>query len=155
MPKKNNKKNGRPAIELEEIDLKTAGALASKGMSQQQIANFLGISISTLKRKPEIVPFLRKGKAQLLYKVLNGLTATALEPPSDNPKMRAIQLTAQIFIAKTQARWSENNTTISLEDSDIEESDSEFTISSDPIEASSDYAKYITSKKQKIAKKKK
>ncbi|MAE02650.1 MAG: LuxR family transcriptional regulator [Porticoccaceae bacterium] len=84
-----------------QFDLKSVEELASLGLTEQQIADSLGISRSTLsRRKTDDETFdtaLRKGKAQATVKVTSALM-TEVEKGS----LRAI-----IFYLKCRAGWRE------------------------------------------------
>jgi transcriptional regulator with XRE-family HTH domain len=84
-----------------QIDLKSVEELASLGLTDQQIADSLGISRSTLsRRKTDDDTFdtaLRKGKAQAIVKVSNALMAEV-----EKGSLRAI-----IFYLKCRAGWRE------------------------------------------------
>ena len=84
-----------------EIDLEKVEELASLGLSEQQIADSLGISRSTLsRRKNDNETFdtaLRKGKAKALVKVSN-----ALMQQVEKGSLRAI-----IFYLKCRGGWRE------------------------------------------------
>ena len=86
---------------LIKIDLQSVEQLASIGLSDQQIADSLGISRSTLsRRKVDDEAFdtaLRKGKAKAVEKVSN-----ALMKEVEKGSLRAI-----IFYLKCRAGWRE------------------------------------------------
>ena len=90
-----------------EIDLNKVEELASLGLSEQQIADSLGISRSTLsRRKNDNETFetaLRKGKAKAVVKACSALM-TQIEKGS----LRAI-----IFYLKCRGGWREEETEIS------------------------------------------
>ena len=84
-----------------EIDLNKVEELASLGLSEQQIADSLGISRSTLsRRKNDNETFdtaLRKGKAKAIVKV-----SSALMQQVEKGSLRAI-----IFYLKCRGDWRE------------------------------------------------
>ncbi|MDB9733625.1 hypothetical protein OAB15_02465 [Porticoccaceae bacterium] len=84
-----------------QIDLKSVEELASLGLTEQQIADSLGISRSTLsRRKTDDETFdtaLRKGKAKAIVKV-----SSALMREVEKGSLRAI-----IFYLKCRAGWRE------------------------------------------------
>jgi transcriptional regulator with XRE-family HTH domain len=86
---------------IKTIDLQAAEELASLGLTDQQIADSLGISRSTLsRRKADDDTFeatLRKGKAKAIVKV-----SSALMQEVENGSLRAI-----IFYLKCRAGWRE------------------------------------------------
>ena len=81
------------------LDLNTVEELASIGLTEQQIADSLGISRSTLsRRKNDDETFdtaLRKGKAKAIVKVSSALMAEV-----EKGSLRAI-----IFYLKCRAGW--------------------------------------------------
>ena len=83
------------------IDLQAAEELASLGLTDQQIADSLGISRSTLcRRKADDDTFeaaLRKGKTKAIVNV-----SSALMQEVENGSLRAI-----IFYLKCRAGWRE------------------------------------------------
>ncbi len=89
-----------------EIDLEKVEELASLGLSEQQIADSLGISRSTLsRRKNDNETFdtaLRKGKAKGLVKVSNALMQ----------QVEKGSLRATIFYLKCRGGWREEETEI-------------------------------------------
>lgn len=93
---------GRPQWIPSKEDLEKIESLAAKGLSQEQIANCVGLHPSTLCEKknqfPELDEAIKKGKASGIAKVAEAL-------------LRNIDLgnvTAQIFYLKTQAGWKDN-----------------------------------------------
>ena len=83
------------------IDLQAAEELPSLGLTDQQIANSLGISRSTLSRRKAdddtFEAILRKGKAKAIVKV-----SSALMQEVENGSLRAI-----ISYLKCRASWRE------------------------------------------------
>lgn len=94
------KKKTKPRIE---IDLNRVTELASRGLSQEQIAAALGISRTTLQsRKAESEQFaqaIEKGRADGIETVANALF--------DNAKSGNV--TAQIFFLKAQGKWKDRH----------------------------------------------
>ncbi|HDR1228844.1 TPA: LuxR family transcriptional regulator [Pasteurella multocida] len=92
------KRKTKPKIE---IDLARVEALASNGLTQQQIADALGISERTLRdRKSNSAEFaeaIKRGKAKGIAIVTNKLME----------KVKAGNVTAMIFFLKSQAGWKE------------------------------------------------
>ena len=86
---------------IKTIDLQAAEELASLGLTDQQIADSLGISRSTLSRRKAdddtFEAILRKGKAKAIVKV-----SSALMQEVENGSLRAI-----IFYLKCRAGWRE------------------------------------------------
>lgn len=82
-----------------EIDLKKVEALAERGLSQQQIADALGISERTLRsRKQESAEFaeaIKRGQAKGIGHVANKLMES----------VNAGNVTAAIFYLKAKAGW--------------------------------------------------
>lgn len=93
-----SKKKTKPRIEL---DLKQVETLAANGLTQQQIADALGISARTLynqkKLNADFAEAIKKGKAKGIAIVTNKLMEQAKEGNT----------TAIIFFLKTQAGWKE------------------------------------------------
>ena len=91
---------GRPQITLspeQVVEVETLAAL----LSQEQIADYFGIGISTFKaicqRDEEVLVRYKRGKAKAIAHVANGLLQ----------KARAGCKTSSIFYLKTQAGWRE------------------------------------------------
>lgn len=93
------KRKTKPKIE---IDLKQVETLAANGLTQQQIADALGISERTFRdRKSNSAEFaeaIKRGKAKGIAIVTNKLME----------KVKAGNVTAMIFFLKSQAGWKEN-----------------------------------------------
>lgn len=92
---------GRPPWIPTEETLKQVEKLAGQGMTQAQIADALGIGISTLMdKKKEFVEFaeaIKRGKANGVAYVTNKLMA----------KVGAMDTTSILFYLKCQAGWKE------------------------------------------------
>jgi len=85
------------------IDLEKVEELASRGLSQEQIAAALGISARTLgSRKAESAEFadaIKRGQAKGIEEIANALFANA----------KAGNVTAQIFFLKARAQWKDRH----------------------------------------------
>lgn len=94
------KKRTKPKIE---IDLAKVEVMAANGLTQQQIADSLGISVSTLYgRKRESEEFeeaIKRGKAKGVAVVTNELMK----------QVKSGNVTAMIFFLKARAGWKEKN----------------------------------------------
>jgi len=90
----------RPKITLTDEDIKKVEGLASS-LTQQQIADYFGICVNTLKRlmedNPQISDSYRRGKAMAVIDVAGSLIREA-----KNGNVQAAQ-----FYLKTQAGWKE------------------------------------------------
>ncbi|HHF7111073.1 TPA: LuxR C-terminal-related transcriptional regulator [Haemophilus influenzae] len=95
-----SKKKTKPKIE---IDLSMVESLAAQGLTNQQIADSLGISERTLQNRKkdnaEFAEAIKKGKAKGIAVVTNALMK----------KIKAGNVAAMIFFLKTQGGWKENN----------------------------------------------
>ena len=95
-----SKKKTKPKIE---IDLSMVESLAAQGLTNQQIADSLGISERTLQNRKkdnaEFAEAIKKGKAKGIAVVTNALMK----------KIKSGNVTAMIFFLKTQGGWKENN----------------------------------------------
>ncbi|HHF3743728.1 TPA: LuxR C-terminal-related transcriptional regulator [Haemophilus influenzae] len=95
-----SKKKTKPKIE---IDLSMVESLAAQGLTNQQIADSLGISERTLQNRKkdnaEFAEAIKKGKAKGIEVVTNALMK----------KIKSGNVTAMIFFLKTQGGWKENN----------------------------------------------
>lgn len=107
---KTEKKKTKPKIE---INLQQVEMLAANGLTQQQIADSLGISVSTiesrLRENEEFKDAIKKGKAKGIALIANQLFE----------KAKSGDTTSIIFYLKTQAGWKETQaveTKISLVD---------------------------------------
>ena len=91
---------GRPPITLTVDQVREVETLAAL-LSQDQIADYLGISRSTFHaicdRDPDVLERYKRGKARAIAHVANGLLQ----------KARAGCKTSSIFYLKTQAGWRE------------------------------------------------
>ncbi len=96
------KRKTKPKIE---IDLDKVEVLASRGLSNEQIAYALGICERTLynnkKESAEFADAIKRGKASGITKVANALMKKAIGGDT----------TAMIFFLKSQAQWRETNRT--------------------------------------------
>lgn len=87
-----------------EIDIERVESLAAQGLSEQQIADSLGISRSTIDRRKRdddaFVAALKRGKNAGIENVTNALyqAATAGEKPN---------VSAMIFYLKNRAGWKD------------------------------------------------
>lgn len=95
-----SKKKTKPKLE---IDLSVVESLAAQGLTNQQIADSLGISERTLQNRKkdnaEFAEAIKKGKAKGIAVVTNALMK----------KIKSGNVTAMIFFLKTQGGWKENN----------------------------------------------
>lgn len=96
---KTEKKKTKPKIE---INLQQVEKLAANGLTQQQIADSLGISVSTiesrLRESEEFKDAIKKGKAKGIAIIANQLFE----------KAKSGDTTSIIFYLKTQAGWKES-----------------------------------------------
>lgn len=87
-----------------EIDVAEVVRLASRGLTEEQIAESLGISITTLERRKRegevFAEAIRRGRALGIAQVANAHFEAAL----------AGNVTAQIFFLKSRAGWKETQT---------------------------------------------
>lgn len=94
------KRKTKPKIE---IDLATVEAMAANGLTQQQIADSLGISVSTLysrqRESEEFEEAIKRGKAKGVAVVTNELMK----------QVKSGNVTAMIFFLKARAGWKEKN----------------------------------------------
>lgn len=92
------KKRTKPKID---IDLTKVEALAANGLTQQQIADSLGISERTLQNRKrdsaEFADAIKRGRNKGIAFVTNSLMN----------KIKSGNVTAMIFYLKTQAGWRE------------------------------------------------
>lgn len=99
--KKQNQKNvgGRPPFEITDAVLLQAESLAAQGMTQEQIAEALGIVRSTLQeKKKEYSDFsdaIKRGQAKGIATITNALFVSGTGG----------NITAQIFYLKNRAGW--------------------------------------------------
>lgn len=95
---KTEKKKTKPKIE---INLQEVEALAANGLTQQQIADSLGISVSTiesrLRENEEFKDAIKRGKSKGIAMIANQLFK----------KAKSGDTTSMIFFLKTQAGWKE------------------------------------------------
>lgn len=95
------KKKTKPKIE---INLQQVEKLAASGLTQQQIADSLGISVTTiesrLRESEEFKDAIKKGKAKGVAVIANQLFE----------KAKSGDTTSMIFFLKAQAGWKEAKT---------------------------------------------
>lgn len=98
------KAGGRPRKKLNQEQKIQVEALAAC-LSQEQIADYFGMGKTTwyalLERDPEVFERYKRGKAQAISDVANGLLQMA----------KAGDTASAIFYLKTQAGWRETNRT--------------------------------------------
>ena len=113
----NRKARGRPKIKITAAMLRKAEGFAADGLAKQQIAQCLGIGLSTLMEKqkefPEFLEALKKGKAKGLATVTNALFQSA----------RNGNVTAMIFFLKNRdaERWSDRRVYENIDRSEFPE----------------------------------
>ncbi|WP_281773681.1 phBC6A51 family helix-turn-helix protein [Haemophilus parahaemolyticus] len=94
------KRKTKPKIE---IDLAKVEVMAANGLTQQQIADSLGISVSTLygrkRENEEFEEAIKRGKAKGIAVVTNELMK----------QVKSGNVTAMIFFLKARAGWKEKN----------------------------------------------
>lgn len=94
------KRKTKPKIE---IDLAKVEAMAANGLTQQQIADSLGISVSTLygrkRENEEFEEAIKRGKAKGIAVVTNELME----------QIKSGNVTAMIFFLKSRAGWKEKS----------------------------------------------
>jgi transcriptional regulator with XRE-family HTH domain len=95
------KKPGRPPFKIDNALLKKTKGLAARGLTQQQIADSLGIEITTLHKyknlNTDFNKAIREGKALGIAEVANSLFNTATGG----------NVAAQIFYMKNRAGWAD------------------------------------------------
>ncbi len=113
---KKSKPVGKPAwIPTPEI-LKQVESYGSLGMTSEQIADCLGIAMSTLCLKQnqyaEFLEAIKRGKAKGIAMVTSELVKN----------VKAKNVTAQIFYLKCQAKWREESQEIKNQQEQLKES---------------------------------
>ena len=105
--KKLPKKRGRPRIKFTEEDLLKVEEASGRGLTNQQLADFLGVSLSTVRRSKKNYELfehhIRQGRAKALKEVSNALYNNAINENN---------VQAQIFFLKNrgeEGQWSEKN----------------------------------------------
>ena len=105
--KKLPKKRGRPRIKFTEEDLQKVEEASGRGLTNQQLADFLGVSLITIRRNRKnndlFEHHIRQGRAKALKEVSNALYNNAINENN---------VQAQIFFLKNrgeQGQWSEKN----------------------------------------------
>lgn len=85
-----------------QIDLKEVTNLAARGLTQEQIANALGVSLRTvsdrLANDADFIKAYEQGRAKGIAKVANALFKNAVDENNT---------AAQIFFLKSRAGWKE------------------------------------------------
>ena len=105
--KKLPKKRGRPRIKFTEEDLLQVEEASGRGLTNQQLADFLGVSLITIRRNRKnndlFEHHIRQGRAKALKEVSNALYNNAINENN---------VQAQIFFLKNrgeEGQWSEKN----------------------------------------------
>ena len=105
--KKLPKKRGRPRIKFTEEDLLKVEEASGRGLTNQQLADFLGVSLITIRRNRKnndlFEHHIRQGRAKALKEVSNALYNNAINENN---------VQAQIFFLKNrgeEGQWSEKN----------------------------------------------
>lgn len=128
LPKKRGKKNFV-------VDYEKAEALASKGLTNEQICRCLGISETTfyakMQKDVKFQDIIKKGQAKGIAVIANALFENA----------KAGNVTAQIFFLKARAHWKDTHT-LDIQTTSLSLAKIDHTIT-DPLEAAKMYAKYI------------
>jgi len=95
------KKPGRPPFKIDKAVLTKTKGLAARGLTQQQIADSLGINVDTLHKYKNInsdfTEAIKEGQAQGIAEIANSLFNNA----------KTGNTTAQIFYMKNRAGWSD------------------------------------------------
>ena len=139
MAKKKGSKVGRkPGFILTPEILKEIEILSGRGLTNEHIAHYYGIStghwFEQIKKHPEIAVAFHAGKA----KTISFVTGKLME------QVKRGNLTAIIFYLKTQARWRETNHEPTPADGD-KPAPGQLTISvTDPVEAAKIYQRIMT-----------
>lgn len=94
-------KVGRPSIAITEEIIKEAEALSSRGLTNEQIADCIGLGERTLYEKfeayPQLAQAIKAGRAKGIKVIANSLFEAA----------KLGNITAQIFYLKCRAKWRE------------------------------------------------
>jgi len=89
---------GRPKVEIDMVELEK---LASVGLNEQQIADYMGVSTDTFGRRkkddPDFAECIKRGKSKGIAKIANNLYAQSCEG----------NVSAGIFFMKNRAGWSD------------------------------------------------
>jgi hypothetical protein len=98
-------KVGRPLIIIDDDICTKAEALSSKGLTMQQIADSLGLGLSTLYEKyeeyPEFLEAIKRGKAKGVAAMTNALFNKGIGGDTG----------CMIFFLKNRAGWKDKNET--------------------------------------------
>jgi hypothetical protein len=101
--KKLSKPVGKPPLIITKEIVEKAEALAGRGLTIEQIANCLGIGLSTLHNKrnqyQELEDAIKRGRDKGISIVANSLFENA----------KAGNIVAEIFYLKSRANWKETN----------------------------------------------
>lgn len=112
--------------------------MGSEGATQQQIHHYYGIGHSTwykmVKEYPELRTVIRRGKAKTFRLVVGELMK----------KVRDGNLSAIIFILKTQYGWSEGSSLTLKDKRTVKNTDLTLGGITDPVEASRLYQAFMT-----------
>ena len=98
------KRKGRPPLQITQDIIDQAEVLGSQGMNMQQIADALGMGLSTIYEKiplyPEFAEAIKRGKAKGIALVTEKL----------QEKILSMDTASIIFYLKAQAKWRDHDT---------------------------------------------
>jgi predicted DNA-binding transcriptional regulator AlpA len=99
------KKAGRPSIIINDDMCRKAESLSAKGLTMQQIADCLGLGLSTIYEKyeqyPEFAEAIKRGKAKGVATMTNALFNKGMGGDTG----------CMIFFLKNRAGWKDKNET--------------------------------------------